>query len=230
MTTRSLGVEARLDHPQAAAQVAGRHDLRLHGPVGGHRHHQTLRLVEHDGGGRQQKDRRGRRDRDAQPGELARRQEQVRIRHRGARVDRAAGAVERVVDEVERAVAGEIVLVAEADRDLVGERAADAGALAREGQEIGFAHVEIEIERIERDERRQQRRRAGRGAAAATRLPIETWRAPMRPVNGAAHVAIFEIELGIPDRAPWRPRSRPATHPGRWCAGRPFPGLRTRCA
>ncbi len=42
----------------------------------------------------------------------------------------------------------EAVLVAEADHDLVGQRTTDAGALTRERQEVGFAHVEVEIKRI----------------------------------------------------------------------------------
>ena len=82
--------------------------------------------------------------------------------------------------------------------DLVGERALDAGALAREGQEIGFAHVEIEIERIERDQRRQQRGRAGCGAAARDQASDRNLARADAPGEGRAHAAIFEIELGIP--------------------------------
>ena len=52
-------------------------------------------------------------------------QEEIRIGDRGAGMDRAARAVERIVDEVERALPGEAVLVAEADRDL--DRRADPG-------------------------------------------------------------------------------------------------------
>src|SRR5262245_16712896 len=47
-------LEARLDDPQAAAQLAGRHDLRLHGFVRADCHDQPLRLVGHHGGVRHQ--------------------------------------------------------------------------------------------------------------------------------------------------------------------------------
>src|SRR6185312_4500293 len=141
--------ETGLDHAQAAAQLAGGHDLRLHRSVSGNRHHQPLRLVGHDRGIRQEIHGRGRRDRYPQPRELARRQEQVGVRHSGARVNGAAGAIERIVDEVERALARKLALVGKGDQHLVGERARVARALAREGEKVGFAHVEIEIERIE---------------------------------------------------------------------------------
>src|ERR1700744_125289 len=151
------GLEAGLDHPQPTAKLARGYDLRLYGRVGGNRHHQVLRLVEHDRGIRQQIDRRRRRDRDVQPGELPLRQERVRIGHGGPRMNGPARPIERIVDEVERAWTGKTVLVAEADQNLVGEGAADTSALARKRQEIGFAHVEVEIERVERHHGGEQR-------------------------------------------------------------------------
>src|SRR5205823_13707172 len=105
---------------------------------------------------------------------------------------------ERIVDEVERAFAAEIVLVAQPDRDLVGERTIEAGALAREGQEIGFAHVEIEIERIKGNEGRKKRGRPGCGAAARDQASDRNLARAEAPPKGRAHAAIFEIALGIP--------------------------------
>ena len=61
---------------------------------------------------------------------------------------------ERVVDEIQRALPGEAVLVAKADRHLVGCPDAWMRAAGRR-QVIGLAHVEIEIDRIERNQRRE---------------------------------------------------------------------------
>ncbi len=66
-----VGLNTGSDDPQPAAQIAGLHDLRHHRAIGRHRHHQMLRLVEHDSRIRQQQDGRRRRHRDAQPRELA---------------------------------------------------------------------------------------------------------------------------------------------------------------
>ena len=107
--------------------------------------------------------------RHAKPRELARRQKEVGVRHRGPCVNGPARAIERVVDEIEGSLADEVVFVAEAEQDLVGERTTDAGAFAGKGQIVGFAHVEVEIERIERDERSQQRGWADGGAAAGNK-------------------------------------------------------------
>src|SRR5262252_7685239 len=62
--------------------------------------------------------------RHVQPGELSRRDREIRVGHRGAGADRAAAAVDRIVDKVERAAAVEALVAVEADRDLVLRRAA----------------------------------------------------------------------------------------------------------
>ena len=67
------------------------------------------------------------------------------------------------------------------------------------GQEIGFAHVEVEIERIERDQRRQQRGRAGSGAAARDQASDRNLARADAAGEGRAHAAIFEVELGVSD-------------------------------
>ena len=110
---------------------------------------------------------------------------QVRVRHRGARVDGPAAAVQRVVDEVERAVTVEMAVAVEADRDVVVRRTSRRMArAARPGNRL----------RSCRSRDRSGRARRSSPAASSgsvpprlplTRLPIETRCAPMRPVNGA---------------------------------------------
>ena len=146
---------------------------------------------------RQEVNRRGRRDRDTQPRELARRQKEVRVRYGSPRVNGPARAIERVVDEVERSLTDEIVFVAETEHDLVGERTTDAGALAVKGEKIGFAHVEVEIERVERDERSQQRGWAGGGAAAGNKASDRYLACADAAGEGRADLRIFEVELGV---------------------------------
>src|SRR6476620_5692742 len=70
-------------------------------------------------------------------------------------------------------------------------------ALARKRQEIGFAHVEIEIEGIERDQCCQQRGRAGGGAAARDQASDRNLACADAPRERRPHAGIFEIELGI---------------------------------
>ena len=57
-------------------------------------------------------------------------------------------------------------LIAESEFDTISQWSRHMRAGLREGEVVGFTHVEVQIDRIERNERRQQRRAAG--AATAT--------------------------------------------------------------
>src|SRR5260370_20479372 len=85
-------------------------------------------------------------------------------------MDRAAGAIEGVVDEVERARMSKVVLVGERDLHLLGELASLLLAIAEERHVIGLAHVEVEVDGAGRDERGEQG--GGAGARPATRDQI----------------------------------------------------------
>ena len=168
MMTRSLGARplriTRRPSCSAPVSTSFGHDRA----VGGDGHHHLARLVGHDGGRRHQQ-RRGRslvasRSRANWPG----RDGEVRIGDGGAGVDRAAAAVERVVDEIERAVTVEMPIAIQADGDVVGSRRAMMGPPVSEV--VRLAHVEIEIDRIERDDRGEQRRRAAAAPAAADQV------------------------------------------------------------
>src|ERR1700761_5783538 len=104
-------------------------------------------------------------ERDAKARELARRDGQVRIGHRRTGVDRPAATVYGVIDEVESAVAVEMSVAVQADGDVVVRRLAVVYLLVR--QVIGLAHIEIEVDRVERDDCRQQRCWARAAPAAA---------------------------------------------------------------
>src|SRR5260370_38958932 len=82
-------------------------------------------------------------------------------------MDRAAGAIEGVVDEVERARMSKVVLVGERDLHLLGERASLLLAIAQERHVIGLAHVEVEVDGAGRDERGEE----GGGACARPAAP-----------------------------------------------------------
>ncbi|NRP90781.1 hypothetical protein GFPCMMHI_06708 [Ensifer adhaerens] len=101
---------------------------------------------------------------DTNTGKLSRSQEEIGILERGAGMDRTARAVNCVVEEVERALKAIVGFIAQRCFDLVVERAALLLALALERQVILLAHIEVEIDRVERDECGEQRRRAGRSA------------------------------------------------------------------
>ena len=122
----------------------------------------------------------------AQPRELARRQEQVRIRHRGAGMDRAAQRSSALSMKSSVPCAIELCLVAERDLDLVGERPFESRR----------ARARTSDSRIRSCRSRDRSDRARRCVASnvvglvaprlpAIRLPTETRCAPMRPVKGA---------------------------------------------
>ena len=106
--TRSDGVETGADDPEAVAQIADLDLLRRDHVVEADGQDDVVRLIRQHGGVRHEQGWRRRGDFDADAGEAARRQETVGIRDGGAGMDRAAGAIEGVVDEVERALMGEV--------------------------------------------------------------------------------------------------------------------------
>src|SRR5262249_31575909 len=114
-------------------------------------------------------------------------------------MNRSARTVERIVDEIERALAGELCLVGERDLNRVGRASLAPRTIARIGQEIGLAHVEVEIDRIERDERREQCGRAGSGAAASDQVADGDEMRADAAGEGRRDAAMFEIELAVAD-------------------------------
>ena len=82
---------------------------------------------------------------------------------------------------------------------MIGDRAGETRTLAREGQVVGLAHVEVEIDRIQRDEGRQQGRRAGGGPAAGDQAADRDEARADAAGEGCSDVPIFEVELGVAD-------------------------------
>ena len=152
MTTRSSAARPLWTIAQPIVQTAGLDHFRNDRAIRGHGHHDLPRLVGDDGRRRHQQGRCGLAEGDAKACELPRRDGEVRIRHRRARVDRPAAPVHRIVDEVERAVAVEMAVAVKAYGDVGARRGAVTGLLIR--KVIGLAHVEIQVDRVERDDRR----------------------------------------------------------------------------
>ena len=68
------------------------------------------------------------------------------------------------------------------------------------GQVVGFAHVEVEIDRIERNDRRQQRRWTRAAAAAAHQAAGRDEMRADAPGERRDDAGELEIELRVPDR------------------------------
>ena len=68
------------------------------------------------------------------------------------------------------------------------------------GKVVGFAHVEIEVDRVERDDRRQQRRRARAASAAAHQAADRDEMRADPPGERRGDAGELEVELGVPDR------------------------------
>ena len=84
------------------------------------------------------------------------------------------------------------------------------GALPGKRQEVGLAHVEVEVDRIERDEGRKQRGWAGRGAAAGNQVADRYKMRADAPGERRRNAAMIEIELGVANLRPWHHRPWPA--------------------
>ena len=93
----------------------------------------------------------------------------------------------------------ELRLVAQRDLDLVGKGSLEPRALARKGEEIGLAHIEVEMDRIERDQRCEQRRRARPGAVSGDQVADRDEMRADAPREGGRDAAVIEVELGVAD-------------------------------
>src|SRR5262249_49179229 len=101
--------------------------------------------------------------------------------------------------EIKRALPGELGLVGKRDLNLVGKAFFAPRMVAGIGQEIGLAHIEIQIDRIERDERREQCGWAGRGTAAGDQVADGDEMSADAPGEGRGDTAVPETDLGVTD-------------------------------
>ena len=149
-----------------------------------------------------------------------------------AGADRPGAAIDLIVDEVELALARPVRLVGQAhvDRRAVArlvELAGGGGALI--GEIVALAHVEIEVDRVERHDRGEHR---GRGAvAAADQVADAHLMVADAPGERRGDLGELDIELGRADRRlggfdarPSRPGS--ARRAGRRC----WPARNPSCA
>src|SRR6516225_10852107 len=114
-------------------------------------------------------------------------------------MDRAARTVEHIVHEVERASPCEFGLVAEREFDLIGENPFLPCTVSGKRQEIGLAHVEVKVDRIERDERREQCRRTGRVAAAGNQVAYRDEVRADASGEGGRDAAMVKVEVSVAD-------------------------------
>jgi hypothetical protein len=117
----------------------------------------------------------------------------------GAGMDRAARAIERIVDEIKRTLPGEACLVAERDFDLVSGAVFCPHTIARILKEIRLAHIEIQPDRIKRDHCRKQGRRRCRGTAAGDQIADGDEMRADASCEGRRNPAMFEIKLCVAD-------------------------------
>src|ERR1700720_3229655 len=150
--------EARADDAEAViGHRTGTHDLGLDRAVILHGHHHFAGLIGDDGAVGNEDRVVALRGRDADPPELSRGYEEIGVREGSAGADRPGAAIYLIVDKVEQAPARPL--------RLVGKPHIDGRAVARLvklpgrrgpliGKVIALAHVEIEIDRVERYDRR----------------------------------------------------------------------------
>src|SRR3984893_17360599 len=112
-------------------------------------------------------------------------------------MDRTARTIEAVVNEVERAGARKPVFIAETDRNLVGKRTWQTRAFTRKGQVVGLAHVEVEIDRIERHEGGQQGGRAAASTAAGNETADRDQTRADTAGERRGNAGILKIQLSV---------------------------------
>jgi hypothetical protein len=194
-TMVSSPFQAGADHPVAVDPRPGPHRAHGHGVVlGDHIDHAPVlivahRLVRHEHAGI------GIRAVDGDPAEEAGREEEVPVVEHGARPDGAASRVEAVVHEIELPRALALPLVGEghdhAARALA-PRLRAAGVEARIGEVGALVHVEVEVDRVERDDVGEHRR------VGVDEVALRDVLARDAPGERRLDLGEFEIELRLP--------------------------------
>ena len=200
--TRSVLLEAGLDHALAVEDLAERDVRHLDGVVVADQQHELLRLLGADGGIGHGERFVARRARHADAREHARREDAIVVIEHGAAADRARGAIDHVVDEVHPALVNEVVLVEQLERDrrtalAPGHVAAVLGE-ALVTQIRGLVEGEFEADRVHRNDHRKQRGIAGgvAGDEIAARHPAVADPAGDRGLE----LGEFEVEQRLPHR------------------------------
>ena len=159
-----LRLEALADHAQALVQRTEHHRPRLDRVVFLDHEHDLARLVGGNGGVRQQQRLIGRAADQADAAELAGQDRQVLVRDDGAAAQGGGGDIHPVVEEIHLAVMRRLGLARQRHLHRIG-RIARTRPPALEPELVVFEvgrliHVEIDVDRIERDDRGEQRRAA----------------------------------------------------------------------
>ena len=114
-------------------------------------------------------------------------------------MNRAARPVERVIHEIQRASPAEVSLVAERNSKLVGKDGLLLCSLSRKGQVVRLAHVEIQIDWVERHHGRKQGRWAAGGPAAGNQVANGDQVAANPTGERSGDAAMVQIEPRVTD-------------------------------
>ena len=195
-------LQAFADHAQALVERPEHDRPRLHGVVVLDHEHDLARLIGGDGGIRQQQRLIGRAADQPDAAELSRQDRKVLVRDHRAAAQRAGGDVQPVVEEVHRAFMRGLGFAGQRHLHRIG-RVARTRTPAFVPEPVvpligRLIHVEIDVDRIERDDRGQQRR----AALAALHQIAGTDEMPADPAGDRRqHMGEFDVELGRLQRA-----------------------------
>src|SRR5215468_4898999 len=124
---------------------------------------------------------------------------QIGIRNCSPGVDCAARTVKGIVQEVEYTATRILIFVAERNLNLLDMRALEVLAVLGISQEIGLAHIKIEVNGIKRHKRREQCRRTRRRTTACDQIAHGNEMSAHAPRERRRNPAMVEVELCITD-------------------------------
>src|SRR5260370_10670839 len=121
------------------------------------------------------------------------------IRNCGPGVDRAARTIEYIVQEIEHALPRVLFVIAEPNLNLLNVPCLEVLAVLGVSQEIGRAHIKIEVNLVKGHKRREQCRRTRRCATASNQIAHGNEMRAHAPCERRRNPAMVEVELRIPD-------------------------------
>src|SRR6267154_6179092 len=114
-------------------------------------------------------------------------------------MDCPARTVKNIVQEIEYPASRVLIVVAECNLNPLDMTSLEVPAVLGISEEIGLAHIKVEINRIERYERREQRRRTRRRTTPRDQVSNRNKMRPNAAAERRRDAAVIEVELCIAD-------------------------------
>ncbi len=107
--------------------------------------------------------------------------------------------IKLIIDEIKNAFPSKMIVVVKGDLYPISQAAAGLRAITRKCLVVRFTHIEVQVDRIERDERGKECGWTRRGSAACDKISNRNEMCADAPREWRRNSAMIKIKLGVAD-------------------------------